>query len=43
MDEEFTGVTTEDVKIEIVGTHSIRKFALMYARRSGRRKDCRSI
>ena len=35
MDKEFTGVTAEGVKVEIVGTYSIRKFALTYARRSG--------
>ena len=39
MDEEFTGVTTEDIKVEIVGTHSIRKFASTYARRSGYTRD----
>ena len=35
MDEEFTGVTAEDVKVEIVGTHNIRKFALTNTKRSG--------
>ena len=33
-DEEFTGVSAKDVKVEIAGTHSIRKFALIYTRRS---------
>ena len=35
MDEEFLGVSAKDLRVETVGTHSIRRFALTYASRSG--------
>jgi len=38
MDEELTGVA-KDEKDELVGAHSIRKFASTYARRSGCTRD----
>ena len=35
MDDELTEVAVKDVKEKIVETHSSRKFALTYTRRSG--------
>ena len=39
IEKEFIGVSAKDVKEEIVGTHSIREFILIYTRRSGCTRD----